>query len=116
MEETQKMNKTLKIYYSHGWNDGESMVCLDGNIIPSGHPKYVKQADILIFKLNEDGEISKGILNEIQAAQEVGIPIYQWNGKELIPSSNLTPQTAPLKKWKRNFKNTEHPFRRCNNV
>ena len=104
------MDRKLKIYYSHGWNDGESMVCLDGNIVPSGHPKYVKQADILIFKLNESGFISKGILNEVQSAKEAGIPIYKWDGKKLIPFSELTPENTPLKKWKRNFTNIENPF------
>ena len=105
------MNKKLKIYYSHGWNDGESMICLDGNHVSSEHAKYVKHADILIFELTEDGRISKGILNEIQAAQEAGISIYQWDGKKLIPSSEITPQSAPLKKWKRRFANVQHPFK-----
>ena len=101
----------MKIYFSHSWNDKEGISCLDGNHVSSEHPKYVKAASVLIFKLNEDGFISKGILNEIQAAQKAEIPIYLWDGRKLIPSSKLTPQNTPLKHWKRKFKNTEHPFK-----
>ena len=102
----------MKIYFSHGWKDRELIKCLDGNDVPSNHAKYVKHASILIFKLNEDGVISKGILNEIQAAREAEIPVYLWDGEKLIPSEDLTPETAPFTKWKRNFKNIEHPFRK----
>jgi len=104
----------MKIYFSSGWNDKETIVCLHGNTVPSGHPKYVKKADILIFKLNEDGEISKGILNEIQAAQESGIPIYYWDGKELRAQNQNIELFASLslKKWKRRFVNVQHPFRK----
>ena len=111
----------MKIYFAHGWNEIETISCLDGNNISSDHVKYVKNADILIFKLNyeqpsdgrkhrNEGEISKGILNEIQAAQEAGIPIYLWrNGKLTDDPAVLA--ALPLRKWKRNFKNTEHPFK-----
>jgi len=101
----------MKVYFSHGWNDKEGISCLDGNNAPSSHRKCVKHASILIFKLSESGEITKGILNEIQAAQEAEIPIYLWDGRKLIPSSKITPQSTPLKKWKRNFSGIEHPFR-----
>lgn len=104
----------MKVYYSHSWNDKEGISCLDGNAIPSNHAKYIKYASIFIFKLSESGEITKGILNEIQAAQKAEIPIYLWDGRKLIPSSSLTPQTAPLKKWKRNFSAIENPFRSGN--
>jgi len=111
----------MKIYYSHGWGDDEETWCLDGGGLPSSHAKYVKQADILIFKLNE-GEISKGILNEIQAAQEANIPIYLLregrgetaDGRRRMELTNDPKVLAalPLKKWKRNFSNISHPFRR----
>jgi len=99
----------MKIYFSHGWNDKEDIVVRDGNFIPSHHSKSVKVCDILIFKLNE-GEISKGILNEIQAAQEAGIPIYLWRDGKLTNDPEVL-AALPLRKWKRNFSGVEHPFR-----
>jgi len=105
-----EVEEKMKIYFSHSWNDEEGILCLDGNSVPSNHAKYVKKADILIFKLNEDGEISKGILNEIQAAQEAGIPIYLWKDGELT-NDWITLAKLPLKTWKRNFSAIEHPFR-----
>ena len=99
----------MKIYFSHGWNDKEDIKCLDGNNAPSSHAKCVKAASVLIFKLNE-GEISKGILNEIQAAQEAGIPIYLWRDGKLT-NDPVVLAALPLRKWKRNFSGIEHPFR-----
>ena len=101
----------MKIYFTHGMNDTEFIECEDGWDIGSNHREHVKECDILIFKLNEDGVISKGILNEIQAAQEADIPIYLWENGRLTDNKDKL-RRLPLKKWKRNFKNTEHPFRK----
>jgi len=110
----------MKIYFAHGWNDNEKVECQDGWGIVNNHPAHVKKADILIFKLNE-GEISKGILNEIQAAQEANIPIYLLregrgetrDGRRKMELTNDPKVLAalPLRKWKRNFSNISHPFR-----
>jgi len=100
----------MKIYYSHSWNDKEEIEVRDGNFIPSHHSKSVKVCDVLIFKLNEDGVISKGILNEINAAKEAGIPIYLWRDGKLTDDPEVL-AALPLRKWKRNFTNTRHPFK-----
>jgi len=103
------MKKKLRIYFSHSWNDEEGILCLDGNNVPRNHAKYVKHASVLIFKLNEDGVISKGILNEIRAAQEAGIPIYLWKDGKLTDNPEVL-AALPLRKWKRNFSHVSHPF------
>ena len=111
----------MKIYFSHSLNDEEKGELEDGWDVSSNHATHVKKADVLIFKLNyeqpsdgrkrrNEGEISKGILNEIQAAQEAGIPIYLWRDGKLTNDPEVL-AALPLRKWKRNFSNTEHPFK-----
>ena len=99
-----------KIYLAHGLMDSEGIEIIDGNAIMRNHPAQVKKCDTLIFKLNK-GVISKGILNEINAAQEVKIPVYLWKDGRLTDDPTVLSELK-LRKWKRKFKDVEHPFRR----
>lgn len=98
----------MKIYFAKGWREEEKIEVLDGNDYTKNHPKYVKEADVLIFKLNE-GVVSKGILNEINAAQEAGMPVYLWKGGKLTDDPVVLSKLK-LRKWKRKFKGVKHPF------
>ena len=118
----------MKIYFAHGWQDEERIECKNGWEESKNHPTHVKKCDILIFKLNYDfplgerrtktniakhkeGEISKGILNEIIAAQEARIPVYLWKDGKLTDDPAVLSKLK-LRKWKRKFKDVEHPFRK----
>ena len=104
----------MKIYFAKGWIEEEKIEVRDGNDYTKNHPEYVKEADVLIFKLNE-GEISKGILNEINAAQEAGIPVYLWKDGKLTDDPTVLSKLK-LRKWKRKFKDVEHPFAKKSKV
>ena len=99
----------MKIYFAKGWREEEKIEVLDGNDYTKNHPEYVKEADVLIFKLNE-GVISKGILNEIEAAQEAGMQVILWD-RGVLTDDPAVLSELKLRKWKRKFKGVKHPFR-----